>query len=203
MRGIEWLSSFLCETVGETIKHQHGWDETERYTFFTIVLSLKPQIGLPFWYFLLKWPDHSPEIGFPASWQLNSSITLQETKWCPEWPHSKVLPMHDSCLNGGSCVCLVCNSSQSWQSKQIAKEFPNTKYCRKEWVYFKEQRAEITLGTVSIAGWPPDRPGKVNVFLGLGANFYSLKTKKIPVGRVALGDWLEHSRVSTGMGIFV
>ena len=44
------------------------------------------------------------------------------------------------------------------------------------------------MGTVGIAGGPPDRPGKVNVFLGLGANSYSLKTKKIPVGRVALGD---------------
>lgn len=55
------------------------------------------------------------------------------------------------------------------------------------------------MGTVSIAGQPPDRPqGKVNVFLGLGANFYSLKQR----GRVASGDWLEHSRVSTGIGIF-
>ena len=27
-------------------------------------------------------------------------------------------------------------------------------------------------------------------FLGLVANFYSLKTKKIPAGRVLLGDWL-------------
>ena len=27
------------------------------------------------------------------------------------------------------------------------------------------------------------------------ANFYSLKTEKIPTGRVALGDWLGHYRV--------
>ena len=29
--------------------------------------------------------------------------------------------------------------------------------------------------------------GRVNAFLGLVANFYSFKTKKVPTGRVALG----------------
>ena len=36
----------------------------------------------------------------------------------------------------------------------------------------------------------PDRPERVDSFRGLIANFYSLKTKKIPAGRLALGDWL-------------
>ena len=36
----------------------------------------------------------------------------------------------------------------------------------------------------------PDRPGRVDSFHGLTANFYSLKTKKIPAGRLALVDWL-------------
>ena len=36
-----------------------------------------------------------------------------------------------------------------------------------------------------------DRPGRVNSFRGLVANFYSLMTKKIPAGRLALGGWLE------------
>ena len=33
------------------------------------------------------------------------------------------------------------------------------------------------------------------------ANFYGLKTKKIPAGRVALGEWLGCYRVSTRVGI--
>ena len=33
------------------------------------------------------------------------------------------------------------------------------------------------------------------------ANFYSLKTKKIPAGRVALGQWLGLYRVGTRVGI--
>ena len=32
--------------------------------------------------------------------------------------------------------------------------------------------------------------------------FYSLKTKKIPAGRLALGNWLGLYRVFTGVGIF-
>ena len=44
-------------------------------------------------------------------------------------------------------------------------------------------------GTVSAAGWSPDRPGRVDSFRGLTANFYSLKTNKIPAGSSVLGDW--------------
>ena len=39
-------------------------------------------------------------------------------------------------------------------------------------------------------------------FCGLAANFHNLKTKKIPAGRLTLGDWLGRLRVSTGVGIF-
>ena len=39
-------------------------------------------------------------------------------------------------------------------------------------------------------------------FRGLVADFYSLKTKKIPAGRLALGYWIGHYRVTTRMGIF-
>ena len=45
-------------------------------------------------------------------------------------------------------------------------------------------------------------PGRADTFCGLAASFYSFKTKKIPAGRVALGDWLGHYRVSTRVGIF-
>ena len=43
---------------------------------------------------------------------------------------------------------------------------------------------------VGTAGQPSDRPGRVNRFCVLIANFYSLKTKKILAKRLALGDWL-------------
>ena len=41
--------------------------------------------------------------------------------------------------------------------------------------------------TTSIGG---HRPGRVDSFCGLVANFYNLKMKKIPAGRLVLGDWL-------------
>ena len=46
------------------------------------------------------------------------------------------------------------------------------------------------MGTASAAGQPPDRPGRVDSFCGLIANFYSLKAKKIPTGKLTLVDWL-------------
>ena len=39
-------------------------------------------------------------------------------------------------------------------------------------------------------GRPHDRPGRGDSFHGLIANFYSLKTKETPAGRLALGDSL-------------
>ena len=48
---------------------------------------------------------------------------------------------------------------------------------------------------MSIAGQPPDRPGRVDSYCELIANFYSLKTKKISAGRLALDDWLGCYRV--------
>ena len=44
--------------------------------------------------------------------------------------------------------------------------------------------------------------GESTIFLGLVTNFYNLKTKKIPAGRLAVGDWLRCHRVTTGVGIF-
>ena len=44
------------------------------------------------------------------------------------------------------------------------------------------------VGAVSTAGRPPDSLGRANSFPGLVAIFYSLKTKKVLAGRVALGD---------------
>ena len=43
---------------------------------------------------------------------------------------------------------------------------------------------------------------RADAFHGLVVNFYSLKTQKIPAGRVALGDWLGYYRVSPGVHLF-
>ena len=53
------------------------------------------------------------------------------------------------------------------------------------------------MGIARTAG-NPDAAGRVSAFHGLVANFYSLMTKKISAGRLALGDWLGHCRVTTG-----
>ena len=58
------------------------------------------------------------------------------------------------------------------------------------------------MGTASAMGRPPDKPERVDSFYGLVANFYSLKTKQIPAGWLALGDWLGLYRVLTEVGIF-
>ena len=63
-------------------------------------------------------------------------------------------------------------------------------------------RSRDNEGVPNAVGQPPDRPGRVDSFHGLIANFYSFKTKSIPAERLALGDWLGPYRVFTGVGIF-
>ena len=46
------------------------------------------------------------------------------------------------------------------------------------------------MGTAGAVDQPPDRPGRADSFRDLVVTFFSLKTKKIPAGRLALGDWL-------------
>ena len=43
--------------------------------------------------------------------------------------------------------------------------------------------------------------GRAEPFCRLAANFYSLKTEKIPTGMVALGDWLACYKVDDRVGI--
>ena len=81
-------------------------------------------------------------------------------------------------------------------ARRLEEEFPDTKYFRKEWVY-GEQRAELVRGASNTAGRLPDRPGRAGPLCGLAANFYSLKTKEIPAGRMALGDWSRCYKVTT------
>ena len=64
----------------------------------------------------------------------------------------------------------------------VGKEFPDMRQ--------NERRGEfIRVGDAQLKGEP---------LCELVANFYSLKTKKIPTGRVALGNWLGCYRVSDG-----
>ena len=58
------------------------------------------------------------------------------------------------------------------------------------------------MGTETAVGQPPDRPGRADSFCGLRAKFYSLKPKKIPAGRLVLGDWLGGYRVFAEVDIF-
>ena len=65
-----------------------------------------------------------------------------------------------------------------------------------------KSRDNVGRDNVSTVGWPPDRPGKANNFHELIANFYSLKTKKIPAERLVLDHWLGRYSVFTGVGLF-
>ena len=64
-----------------------------------------------------------------------------------------------------------------------------------------ERRAQIKWALQAQQLTTPEKPGRIDSFHGLIANFYSLKTKKIP-GRLASGDWLRRYRVFTAVGIF-
>ena len=57
-------------------------------------------------------------------------------------------------------------------------------------------------GAASTVGRPSNRPARGNTLCGFVANFYSLKTKEIPAGRLALGDWLGDCMVITEVGVF-
>ena len=56
--------------------------------------------------------------------------------------------------------------------------------------------------TTSIVGQLLDRPGRVDSFRGLVADFYNLKMKKTSAGRLVLGDWLGCYKVFAEVGIF-
>ena len=84
----------------------------------------------------------------------------------------------------------------SWSEHGLEEEFPDTKYFRKVSL-LQTKRAELVRGAANTAGWLPDGPGRADPRCGLVANFYSFKTKKIPAGRVALGDWSGCDKVTT------
>ena len=51
-------------------------------------------------------------------------------------------------------------------------------------------KSRDNLRTTGIAGQLLDRPGRADSFRGLVADFYNLKMKKTPAGRLVLDDWL-------------
>ena len=59
---------------------------------------------------------------------------------------------------------------------QIGKEFPDMR---------QNERVELIRVEISRLA-----QGRANSFCGLVANFYSLKTKKIPAETVVFGNWL-------------
>ena len=67
------------------------------------------------------------------------------------------------------------------------KEFPDRVFQNSE--FTEKRRADLVRGAENTAGRLPDRRRRADPFRGLAANFYSLKKKKIPAGRMELGDW--------------
>ena len=72
----------------------------------------------------------------------------------------------------------------------VGKEFPDRAFQKGVSLLRKKSRDKVD--RVSTAGQPPDRPGRVDSDHEFIASVYSLKKKKIPAGRLALGDWLGH-----------
>ena len=86
-------------------------------------------------------------------------------------------------------LLLVSRVEAVWGWKRIAK---HRAYQRG--VSLLRTKSRDNVGTASAAGRPPDRQGRADHFLWLVDSFYSLKTKNIPVGRMALGGSLGQSR---------
>ena len=66
---------------------------------------------------------------------------------------------------------------------QIGKEFPDMRPKNK---VYQSGRCWRNSGQAQ---------GRAECFCRIAANFYSLKTEKIPTGIMAVGDWLECSRM--------
>ena len=129
-------------------------------------------------------------------WAPDSDLELWETEWWLEGePPGQIAheggPRSD-CFLTLSPMSIITLSTLSWWSRGgLEKNFQTQSIAeRSEFIKNKEQRQcgrwERSRPT------PSDMPGRVDPLHGLVANFYSLKTKKIPAGRVALGVFLGH-----------
>ena len=72
----------------------------------------------------------------------------------------------------------------------VGKEFPDRAF--QKGLSLLKAKSRDNKGAANAAGQPPDRPGRVDGDREFIANFYILKKKKIPAGRLALGDCLGH-----------
>ena len=115
----------------------------------------------------------------------------------PQIPNPRWIPRSSESRRRTCQLALACWSSLSAGWRRISRHRAFQKG-----VSSLRAKSRDKAGTASTAGWPSDRRGSIDSFCDLIANFYSLKTKKIPAGRVALGDWLGRYRVFTGVGIF-
>ena len=115
-----------------------------------------------------------------------------EGRFCPAWAPVlwSYLPQHSFLqMRGEWRVVIKCLLRQS--ECRLEKNFQTQRTEGKsEFIKNKEQRSSGHFERTT-----PDRPGRVDSFCELVANFYSHKTKKIPAGRLALGDCLGCYRV--------
>ena len=90
--------------------------------------------------------------------------------WASPWDHKESATME-------LLIVSACVLQSVWSNEK--REFSHSL------VVCVALEGELSIGTA----------GKADTFCGLLANFCSLKAKKIPVGKVALGDWLGCYRV--------
>ena len=89
------------------------------------------------------------------------------------------------------CVCIyiyiyICWGSPNSSWKRISRHSisEGSEFIKNKEYYYLCYRTLQAVGRLS------HRTGRVDALRGLVANFYNPETKKIPAGRVALGDWL-------------
>ena len=80
---------------------------------------------------------------------------------------------------------LVCKYDFCWVSLNAGWKRISRHRAFRKGVSLLRTKSRNNVGTVSAMGWPPDKPERVDSFYGLVANFYRLKTKKTPGGRLA------------------
>lgn len=144
---------------------------------------------------LAAWWVYKPLL-FPLLWScctaFGISVPWPETDPGPwQWKPSILTTSHP----GNSPTNCCGNPNPSWQRISWHRLF-------QKGASLLRARSQDNEGPANAAAQPPDGPGRDDSFHGLVANVYSLKTKKILAARLALGDWLESYRVSTGVGIF-
>ena len=129
-------------------------------------------------------------------WAPDSNSELWEAEWWLEGePHDQTLQEggsgSDYFLTISPMSVITLSTLSWWSKRRLEKNFQTQSIAqRSEFIKNKEQRqcGQWEHGRPT----PSDMPGRVDPLHGLVANFSSLKTNKIPAGRVALGGYLGH-----------